>query len=305
MASANGAPTLSVGMPVRNGAKYLPRTLAALRAQEFDDIEVLISDNASTDETEEIARAAAAEDPRIRYVRQNDNLGPADNFNYVFQHTGGEFFTWLACDDLFEPTYHSRMVALLRSRPEAAAAMARVRLMDEHDNPLEFADEQPGDGDHPDPVERFIRYAGFSHWCQYTYGVSRRSAMARTRLLLPFWSSDRLWCAELALQGPLLRDRGTLFSVRQHPQRLTRRIGRRDWHAMSFYLTPSGSRAVTLYYARQLRESIRRSDLAEPDKARARRALRGWAVRNSPKLVRSVGRATLETVGRPFSRSGG
>jgi glycosyltransferase involved in cell wall biosynthesis len=303
MAAGDGAPTLSIGIPVRNGAKYLGDTLDCLRKQEFADVEVLISDNASTDETPEIARAAAAGDPRIRYVRQKEDLGPADNFNYVFRHTRGEFFSWLACDDMFEPTFHTRMVALLHSRPEAAAAMSRLRLIDSEGNLMDHSDE-PVDGDRPDPIERFIRYAGFSHWCQYCYGVARRSAMEKTRLLLPFWTSDRLYCAELALAGPLLRDPDTLFYVRQHPERLTRRIGRRDRATTSFYLTPSGSRAVTLYYATQLRKAVDLAELSAADKARGRQALRSWVVRNSPRLLRSAGRAALEAVSGPFSRSG-
>ncbi|MEJ3747169.1 glycosyltransferase family 2 protein [Actinomycetes bacterium KLBMP 9797] len=302
MAAAAKAPTLSIGMPVYNGAKYLEYTLERLRRQDFDgDVEVLVSDNASTDATPEIIKDFAAGDPRIRYVRQDVNLGPADNFNYVFQHTTGEYFTWLASDDLFEPHFHQRMVDLLRGRPDAAAAMSRLRLVDEHNELMDHADE-PISGDHPDPVERFIRFAGFNHYCQYSYSVVRRTAMAKTRLLLPFWSSDRLWCAELALAGSLLRDPDTLFFVRQHRDRLTRRMGRRDRVTTSFYLTPSGSRAVTLYYAKQLRESLERADLSTADKTRGRRALRGWAVRNSTRLVRSAGRATLETVTKPFSR---
>jgi glycosyltransferase involved in cell wall biosynthesis len=300
MVAGAGGPTLSIGIPVRNGARYLGDTLDCLRKQEFGDVEILISDNASTDETPEIIRAAAGHDPRIRHIRQTENLGPADNFNYVFRHTTGEFFSWLACDDLFEPTFHARMVDLLRSRPEASAAMSRLRLIDSDGNLMEHSDE-PIDGDHPDPVERFIRYAGFSHYCQFCYGVARRSAMAQTRLLPSFWTGDRLYSAELALTGPLLRDPDTLFYVRQHPERLTRRIGRRERTTTSAYLTPSGSRAVVLHYAKELRASLERSRLSPEDKARGRRALWAWAVRNSHRLARSAGRATLETITRPFA----
>lgn len=293
--------TLSIGMPVYNGAKYLGDTLDCLRKQEYADIEVLVSDNCSTDGTEEIARRAAADDPRIRYVRQAENIGPANNFNYVFQHSGGEFFAWLACDDMFEPSFYARMVEMLRARPEAAAAMSRVQLIDGDGRRMHHSDE-PISGDHPDPITRFIRYAGFNHFCQFCYGVSRRTAMEKTRLLLPFWTSDRLWNAELAMAGPLLRTPDTLYYVRQHPERLTRRMGKRDRVTTNYYLTPSGSRAVTLYYARQLRESIEGADLSEADKARGRRALRGWTVKNSARLARSAGRATLEVVGKPFGR---
>jgi len=296
-------PTLSIGIPVRNGARYLGATLECLLRQELADVEILISDNASTDETPDIIRAAAARDPRIRFVRQTDNLGPAENFNYVFRHTTGEFFSWLACDDTFEPTFHIRLVELLRSRPDAAAAMSRLQLIDSDGNLLGPSDE-PVDGDHPDPIERFIRYAGFSHWCQFCYGVARRSAMAKTRLLPSFWSGDRLYCAELALAGPLLRHPDRLFYVRQHPDRLTRRIGRRDPTTTNAYRTPTGSRAVTLYYAKQLRESLERADLSAEDKARGRRALRTWSVRNAHRLARSAGRRTLETITRPFAYAG-
>jgi glycosyltransferase involved in cell wall biosynthesis len=300
MTDGDRVATLSVGIPVRNGAKYLGHALECLRKQEVTDVEILISDNASSDETPGIIEAAAALDPRIRWVRQATNLGPAQNFNYVFEHTTGEFFTWLACDDMFEPSFHARMIELLRARPEAAAAMSRLRLIDTDGNRMEYSDERV-DGDHPDPIERFIRFAGFSHFCQYSYAVARRSAMEKTQLLPPFWSGDRLYCAELALAGPLLRDPETLFYVRQHPERLTRRIGRRERTTTDAYLTPTGSRAVTLHYAKQLRESLERSDLSPDAKARGRRALQAWALRNVHRLVRSAGRATVETITKPFA----
>jgi glycosyltransferase involved in cell wall biosynthesis len=303
MAVDDRRPSLSIGIPVRNGAKYLAHTLARLRAAELDDVEILISDNASSDETADIIQAALAQDPRVRYVRQAEDIGPAANFNYVFQHTNGEFFSWLAHDDLFAPAFHRQMVELLRDRPAAAAAMSRVRLIDDSGNPLRHSDE-PIDGDHPDPIERFIRYAGFSHYCQFCYGVARRSAIEQTRLLGTFWSGDRLYCAELALVGPLLRHPDTLFYVRQHADRMTRRVGRRDRAAVGAYLTPSGSRAVTLHYTRQLWESLDRAKLSSEDKTRGRRALRAWMLRNSHRLARSAGRATLETISRPFAQSG-
>lgn len=304
MAVGDRKPTLSIGIPVRNGARYLAETLARLRSvEDLDDVEVLISDNASSDETPDVVRSASARDPRIRHVRQAEDIGPAGNFNYVFQHTSGEFFSWLAYDDLFAPAFHRQLVELLRGRPEAAAAMSRVRLIDGSGRLLDHSDE-PIVGDHPDPIERFIRYAGYSHYCQFCYGVARRSAMEKTRLLGTFWSGDRLYCAELALAGPLLRHPETLFYVRQHPDRLTRRVGRGERATMRSFLTPHGSRAVTLYYTRQLWESLERADLSTADRIRGRRALRAWMLRNCHRLARSAGRATLETIAKPFAHSG-
>lgn len=297
-------PTLSIGLPVRNGEAYLSRTLECLRQQDFADVEVLIADNGSTDATGEIARAAAEADSRIRYVRHESDIGASANFNYVFHQTTGEYFAWLAADDEFDPRFYSRMIELLRSRPEASAAMSRVRLIDSHGDTIEFSEEHAS-ADYPDPIRRFSEMASFRHYCQYSFSVARRSAMERTRLLLPFWSSDRLYCAELALIGPMVRDPEPLFFIRQHNGRVTRRAGRNDWEVIRFYLTPTGSRAVTLHYARQLRAAADRADLSADDRVRANRALKVWAVRNSPRLLRSLGRATFERLTQPYATARG
>jgi glycosyltransferase involved in cell wall biosynthesis len=297
----NERPTLSIGLPVRNGEPYLGRTLTCLARQDFEDMEVLIADNGSTDATEDISRAAAAADGRIRYVRHDRDLGATANFNFVFTHTAGEFFAWLAADDEFDPRFYGRMIDLLRKRPEAAAAMSRVRIIDSNSDWLEDADERSR-ADSPDPVRRFKEMASFSHYCQYSFAVARRRAMEHTRLLLPFWSSDRLYCAELALAGPLVRDPESLFFIRDHEARTTKRAIRNEWDVIRFYLTPSGSRAVTLYYARQLRAAVDRAELSPADRRRANRALMSWGLRNSPKLARSLGRATYELVTQPYAK---
>lgn len=180
--------------------------------------------------------------------------------------------------------------------------MSRVRIIDEASNPLSEADE-PVNADVADPVHRFSEMASFRHWCQYSFAVSRRTAMEQTRLLLPFWSSDRLYCAELALAGPLVREPEALFRIRQHENRVTKRAGRNDWEVIRFYLTPGGSRAVTLHYAGRLREAVQRSALSPADKRRAYAALAGWGVENAGKLTRSLGRATLEALTRPYAES--
>ncbi|WNC86000.1 glycosyltransferase family 2 protein [Thermosynechococcus sp. QKsg1] len=89
---------LSIGMPVYNGAKFIREALDSLLAQTFTDFELIISDNASTDETEAICREYAAKDKRIRYVRQAQNLGAAANFKYVLDEARGEYFMWAAAD---------------------------------------------------------------------------------------------------------------------------------------------------------------------------------------------------------------
>lgn len=284
-------PVLGIGLPVRNGARYLAETLRCLSDQRFTDIEVLIADNCSTDETGEIARAAAAADPRIRYVRHEQNLGADGNFNYVFHHTRGELFAWLAADDLFDPRFYESCVQLLRERSDAVAAFSSVQLIDSESHPMRLEPE-PIRADHPDVAVRFGDLASYRHFCQMSFAVVRRAAAARTRLLMPFWGSDRLYLVELGLQGPLVRDPDVLFAIRQHPDRVTRRVSARNRTA--YEGQTAQPRAVTLHYARQLSEAIDRADLTPDERRRVRRAMAAWAVRNVGKLGRSTGRGLVE-----------
>ncbi|MBB5872084.1 glycosyltransferase involved in cell wall biosynthesis [Allocatelliglobosispora scoriae] len=289
--------TLAIGMPVYNRAAYLERTLACLRDQEYADIEVLIADNASTDDTFEVAKAAAKEDPRIRVIQHAENMGAIPNFNYVFHHTTAPYFAWLASDDMFDPRFFARMVAMLDARPDAVCAMSQVQLIDGDDQPIDGVDENVRSDD-PDPAVRFADFAGWGHFCQFTFGVTRRSAMLQTGLMPKFWTGDRLYCAELALTGPMLRDQERLYFIRQHLDRATRAMGRKDNSAVNAYLTPNGSRAFVLHYAKELRASIERAPITEAQKRDCRKALNVWALRNWSKLGRSTGRRVLEVMTR-------
>ena len=110
-------PRVSMGLPVYNGEQYLATALDSLLAQTFTDFEIVISDNASTDATEEICRRYAARDARIRYVRQPENRGSVFNFNHVFELARGEYYRWHAHDDVCAPTFLDRCVELLDQDP--------------------------------------------------------------------------------------------------------------------------------------------------------------------------------------------
>src|SRR5215472_3946539 len=97
----NAAPRLSIGLPVYNGEDYLAESLEALLGQSYEDFELIISDNASTDSTADICRRYEKQDSRIRYVRQPRNIGAGPNHNYVVRHARGELFKWAAHDDLY------------------------------------------------------------------------------------------------------------------------------------------------------------------------------------------------------------
>ena len=99
---------VSVGLPVYNGERYLNEALDSILRQTFEDFELIISDNASSDRTEEICEEYARNDKRIRYSRSSENLGVAWNFNRVAGLSTSEYFRWATADDLWRPKIFRR-----------------------------------------------------------------------------------------------------------------------------------------------------------------------------------------------------
>jgi len=99
------SPLISIGMPVHNGAETIRLALDSLLNQTFYDFDIIISDNASTDETEEICKTYASKDSRIIYIRQSKNMGAINNFKNVFVASSGEYFTWAGADDIHSFNY--------------------------------------------------------------------------------------------------------------------------------------------------------------------------------------------------------
>ena len=115
-------PKISIGMPVWNGEDFIGLALDSLLAQDFKDFEIILSDNASTDNTEKICEEYTAKDKRIRYIRQEKNIGVDKNFNFVLDKAEGEYFMWAAYDDLWEPSYISEMVKVLDNNKSVIVA---------------------------------------------------------------------------------------------------------------------------------------------------------------------------------------
>ena len=114
---ADKPPTVSIGMAVYNEARFVRQGLDSLLAQEFCDFELIISDNASEDATAEICRDYASRDHRIRYYRNERNLGAVENFNYVFKLSLGEYFMWANGHTVWSPEFISSCVQVLQQDP--------------------------------------------------------------------------------------------------------------------------------------------------------------------------------------------
>lgn len=120
------APVVSIGMPVYNGDRYLREALDSLLTQTFDDFELIISDNASTDDTKEICLEYASKDSRIRYIRQDVNQGATFNFEFVLAEAFGTFFMWAAHDDTWDKNWLEVLVAGITEADMAIRGVTRV-----------------------------------------------------------------------------------------------------------------------------------------------------------------------------------
>src|SRR3712207_3999522 len=122
------APTVSIGLPVYNGERYLALAIEAVLAQTYRDFELIISDNGSTDATSAICKAFAARDPRVRYYRYEENRGAAWNFNNTARLARGRYFKWQCYDDLLEPEMIQACLDVLEREPEVAVCCTRTRF---------------------------------------------------------------------------------------------------------------------------------------------------------------------------------
>src|SRR3990172_5611242 len=104
---------IAVGLPVYNGQKYLAQAIESILGQTFADFELIISDNASTDRTQEICQAYAARDPRVRYFRNERNLGAGPNYDLCFERARSKYFKWAAHDDVIAPDFLEKTKANL------------------------------------------------------------------------------------------------------------------------------------------------------------------------------------------------
>jgi len=212
-------PRVSIGMPVYNGEKYLREAVDSILNQTFSDFELIISDNGSTDRTEEICRTYVARDPRIRYYRNEENRGAAWNFNRVFKLSKGEYFKWVAADDVCAPEFISKCVEALESDSSAVLAYTKVLVIDEKSKPL-TEDARVNTShmqvDSLKPDKRFSSLLCYSHSCDPVFGVIRNEIFKKTSRLGNFVSSDRVLLAQLSLFGRFIEIPQALFFRRYH-----------------------------------------------------------------------------------------
>jgi glycosyltransferase involved in cell wall biosynthesis len=212
--AVDAPPLVSIGVPLHNGERYLREALDSLLAQDYSNLEVVISDNASSDATQRICEEYAARDCRVAYHRVDQNMGAIWNFNHVFELTRGEYFMWAAYDDLRAPRFVSACVDALKERPEAVMCCTLIDFIDEEGRPLQTGLVAYAGG--PTGKSRIERVREIAHGEAWfgVYGLARRSVLETVRRATPTWGFDVVLLLEMCLLGPVrvLPDR--LFSYR-------------------------------------------------------------------------------------------
>jgi glycosyltransferase involved in cell wall biosynthesis len=212
-------PTVSIGVPVYNGDDGLEGALDSLLAQSYEDFELIISDNASTDGTEEICRRFSRLDPRVRYIRNDKNVGVARNYNRLFELSDGRYFKWAPHDDRLRPEFLARCVEVLDADKDIAIVVPTPRLIDDQGRADDFEQrhresmaerglrhvdiDDPRRLSHDDPCARFSDIVLRKVWFYELYGLIRADLLGRTGLLRLFHGSCQVLLAELALLGPI------------------------------------------------------------------------------------------------------
>ncbi len=210
-------PRVSIGLPVYNGENYLREALDSILSQSFKDFELIISNNASTDGTADICKAYAAKDRRIRYFRNQTNLGAAKNFNRVFELSTGEYFKWAAHDDILTPDFLLKCVQRLDHDPAVILCYSKTKIIDARGLFL-FDDDTKLDIDLTRPASRFGDLVLIVHPCFPVFGVIRAEILRKTPLIGGYTSSDRVLLGELSLHGRFFEIPEYLFFRRNHPR---------------------------------------------------------------------------------------
>ncbi|NJO33277.1 MAG: glycosyltransferase family 2 protein [Rhodospirillales bacterium] len=237
-------PKVSIGLPVYNGEHYLQDAVRSILCQTFGDFELIISDNASSDRTEHLCRDLAARDARVRYHRNDRNIGAAANYNRCVELAQGTYFKWSAHDDLIAPSYLDRCVEVLDAHPDVVLCHSLVELIDEHGRHL--ADYDPA-GLGTAAARPSDRLAGRlrTSWCKEVFGLIRADPLRQSVLIGNYVGSDMTLLAELALRGRFVMVPQALALNRDHGRRSTRAHPysrqRREWFG------PPGDRRTAFF----------------------------------------------------------
>jgi glycosyltransferase involved in cell wall biosynthesis len=210
-------PRLTVGLPVYNGENFIAESIESLLGQTFEDFELVISDNASTDSTLDICRQYEKQDSRVRLVRQPRNIGLMPNHDFTFREARGELFKWAAHDDLYARDLLKLCVEALDKHPNVILAHSWTARIDARGD-LTKTDTYRLDTASLRVPERF-RSTLFDIGGDDDGAVIRTEVLRRIAPADSYHHADRTMISELALYGQFYQVPQWLYFRRDHPER--------------------------------------------------------------------------------------
>lgn len=205
MSNTNLRDTLvSACLPVRNGEQTLETVIRAVLAQDHEHLELIISDNASTDGTEALCREWAAADKRIVYQRQDRDIGILGNFVHTMQAARGEFFRWIGDDDWIAPNYVS--CCLEEFATDHRLLIVTTEILYTRPDGSTFVQPYPGSNRmrSNDPVLRVVEICSLlkgEMLIDPLYGMMRRAQVSQIKRRNMI-REDQVFATRLALAGP-------------------------------------------------------------------------------------------------------
>lgn len=214
-------PLVSIGVPVFNGERGLARALDSLLEQDYSNLEIIISDNASNDATPEICEKYVRKDSRIRYYRLEKNLGAIWNFSRVFELSSGKYFMWAAHDDKREFSFVSACVEKMEQCPDAVLCQAHVASFIEGREEMLCVTQLDSFEGTTGLVQRY-RETLQRVPAAIIYGLYRSSAMRKTQMLQKSIAPDQVFIRELSIYGDFVQVPKVLFNY----------FGRTKWNTI-------------------------------------------------------------------------
>lgn len=297
-------PLLSIGLFVYNGERFIEKALNSILGQTFTDFELIISDNASTDRTGEICRDYAQRDSRIRYHRNEKNMGAGWNVRRVCSLATAKYFKWAAADDVLEPDFLRQCVEVLEADENESYVIAhsKTKVVDETGKFLENY-LWPMKTDSPDPVVRFHEMLLNDHMCYQIFGVMRLSALRQVPPQGSYVNSDGVLLAQMSFLGRFYEAPEHLFVSTRHVGQSSKtvpvRVKERRFRLTNRYGTlpcpewwdPAKTRTISFPEFRQLWEyflSIGHSPVGFGQKMRCYLLLFPWIKKHFRRMMKDL-----------------
>ncbi|MEZ4707759.1 MAG: glycosyltransferase [Caldilineaceae bacterium] len=278
------APKVSIGLPVYNGEDFLHEAIESILNQTFTDFELIITDNASTDSTAEICQQYAASDARIRYHRNQENIGVANNHNLNFELAHGEYYRWAAHDDVNSPELIEKCVAVLDNDPSVVLCYTQTVSIDASGSKMNVVSLKRATSNRA--YQRFNDLAFRNDYCEPTYGLIRADVLRNTRLERNYTGSDRVMLCEIGFQGKFHEIPEPLFQKRHHAKNEYK-----DWRARMAWYNPGTEGDIVFPNWQQFLDyfvAIWRADIPLWDKALCHVTMGKWLLVHGKSMVKDV-----------------